>query len=261
MIWFYELPVWVSLPLFVIVFLALSWGVLLLLRPWVRRMAGRNEEWDRVLGYAMASYGVFYGILLALIAVSVYDDFSRVDGVVLEEASALATLYRDVSAYPAPYSYELQDLLRGYTQNVIAIDWPSQAQGLIPGAGNGQVDAIQRLLFSFNPSTSGEQAYHLETLERFNDLVEARRDRLDETQLALPGLLWALLGVGAVLNAAMLALVEAKNLRIHLIMSGIIAVFVAMLIYVTASMDHPYSGAVNITPEPFRVLLEQVMTK
>ena len=31
---------------------ALSWGILLAVRPWVTRVAETNQDWDRVLGYA-----------------------------------------------------------------------------------------------------------------------------------------------------------------------------------------------------------------
>ncbi len=256
---FYDGPIWIALPSFVLLFLLLSWAVLLAVRPWVKRVSADHEEWDRVLGYAMQSYGIFYGILLALIAVSVYENFQRVSGVVLDEVSALSTVYRAVAAYPSPLGAELQEQLRVYTQNVIAIDWPLQARNVIPDDGNDQVDSIQALMFAYEPTTGGQQALHQQTVGLFYDFVEARRSRLDETKLALPPLLWVLVAVGAILNALMLALVEARNLRVHLIMSGLIAVFVALLIFVTAAMDHPYAGFVNVPPEPFQNLLDQVM--
>jgi len=256
---FYQWPVWVSMPTFVLLFLAASWAVLLLVRPWVRRAASTNEEWDRVLGYAMASYGVFYGILLALIVVSVYENFQRVNGIVLDEASALGTLYRAASAYPEPTATELTDLLAVYTQNVIAVDFPQQQSGIIPIEGNADISAIQNALFSFEPETGGQEAIHNQTVAQYFDFVELRRDRLDETALALPALLWVLLGVGAVLNALMLALVESRNLRVHLIMSGIIAVFVGLLVFVTAAMDHPYSGVIAVTPDAFTAVYDQLM--
>ena len=112
---------------------------------------------------------------------------------------------------------------------------------------------------SFEPTTAGQQNLHNQTLSQFFDFVEARRARLDETKLALPPLLWIVLAIGAVLNALMLALVEVRKLRVHLIMSGIIAIFVGLLIFVTASMDHPYAGYVSITPEPFQNLIDQLM--
>ena len=108
------------------------------------------------------------------------------------------------------------------------MDWPLQGRDIIPAEGNAQVDSIQSILFAYEPSTSGGQALHNQTVGLFFDFVEARRARLDETKLALPPLLWVLVAVGAALNALMLALVEARNLRVHLIMSGLIAVFVAL---------------------------------
>jgi hypothetical protein len=256
---FNHTPLWLALPVFVLSFLALSWGVLLAVRPWVKRAAAANEEWDRVLNYAMSSYGIFYGILLALIAVSVYENFQRVDAIVLDETSALAALYRGVSAYPDPFAADLQAQLREYTRGVIAVDWPLQIENVIPSEGNAGVDRIQSLLLAFEPQSNGQQALHNQTLSVFFDFLEARRARLDETKLALPPLLWALMTVGAALNALMIALIDVRNVRVHLIMSGLIALFVAMLIFVTASMDHPYAGQVSITPEPFENLLEQLM--
>ena len=252
-------PIWLALPGFVVLFLVVSWAVLLAVRPWVIRMSSQNREWDRVLTYAMASYGIFYGILLALITVSVYENFHRVDAVVLDEADALGALYRAVSGYPQPLADNLQDYLRQYTTGVITQDWPLQQQGIIPTLGNDDVDRFETALYAFEPVTAGQQAIHQQTLSLFFDFLEARRDRLDETKLALPVLLWVVLGVGAVLNALMLSLVESRSLRVHLLMSGIIAVFVGLLIFVVASMDHPYAGYVSVSPDPIESVLEQLM--
>jgi hypothetical protein len=144
---------------------------------------------------------------------------------------------------------------------VVTVDWPLQAEGIKPTAGDAEIDAMQQIIFTHEPSTLAAQTVHNQTISVFDRFVDVRRDRIDETELALPGLLWAVVGVGAFLNALMIALVESKSRRIHLIMSGIIAVFVAMLIFTTATIDHPYSGAVSVTPEPYMDLYEEVLTK
>jgi hypothetical protein len=265
MTWFYEAPIALAMPLFVVAFLLVSWAILLTVRPWVQRSAadGRksdSKEWDRVLGYSISSYGLFYGILLALVAVSVYENYSRVHEVVLHETSALGTLYRDISGFPEPLSGRLQDLLHSYTERVITVDWPLQRQGIIPDIGTTEVSSFQKLLFDYQPPTGGAQALYNQAVNGFNDFVEARRARVNEATLALPYVLWILLWVGAALNALMLSLVDVARLRIHMVMAGIIAVFVAMLIFVTASLDHPYAGPVSIGPDYFQSLLDQLMT-
>jgi hypothetical protein len=256
---FYDAPIWFSLPTFVLLAVGVSWAILLAVRPWVIRTAGTQTDWDRVLGYAMQSYGILFGIVLALIAVSVYENFQRVNAVVLDEASVLGALFRDVAGYPTPLAEQLQEELRRYVQGVITIDWPLMQQDIIPAEGNVHVDSVRDLLFGFDPVTTGQQAMHAQTIDTFNDFMITRRARLDETKLALPALMWVVLAVGAVLNALMISLVESKSLRIHLIMSGIIAIFVALVIYTTAGMDHPYAGYVSITPEAFENLLGQLM--
>ncbi len=75
----------------------------------------------------------------------------------------------------------------------------------------------------------------------------------------MPSLLWVLIWVGAAVNALMISLIQVKRVRIHLIMSGLNAIYVGLLIYVTASMDHPYFGTVSIGPDDFRSLLDQLM--
>jgi hypothetical protein len=45
---------------------------------------------------------VFYGLAVALIAVSVSQPYTDVSKLVSLEATALASLYRDVSGYPEP---------------------------------------------------------------------------------------------------------------------------------------------------------------
>ena len=249
------------MPVFILVFVGLSWLVLLGVRPFVTRAAALNRDWDRVLGYAMSSFGLFYGILLALIAVSVYENFMRVKAISLDEVSQIATLFRNFEAYPSSMGGALQSLLQQYTLDVVTVDWPLQEAGINPVAGDVQIDAMQQIIFTHEPSTLAAQTVHNQTIAVFDRFVDVRRDRIDETELALPGLLWAVVGVGAFLNALMIALVESKSRRIHLIMSGIIAVFVAMLIFTTATIDHPYSGAVSVTSEPYKDLYEQVLTK
>lgn len=258
---FYDVPTWISMPTFMLVFLALSWLILLGLRPAVTRAASHNHDWDRVLGYAMSSFGLFYGILLALIAVSVYENFQRVNGIALDETSVIATLYRNFAAYPEPIASQLQEHLQHYTLSVVNTDWPLMEAGIKPTAGDPTVDTMMFTLFAFEPSTLAEQTVHNQTLAVFDRFVDARRDRIDETELSLPALLWAVVAVGAFLNAVMIGLVESQSLRIHLIMSGIIALFVAMLIFTTAAIDHPYSGVVSVTSEPYLDLYNEVLTR
>lgn len=260
MIWFYELPTWFTLPAFVMLFVGASWGLLLALRPWVSH-AGRRDvgAWDRVLSPTIEMYGVFYGITLALVAVSVFQNFIRVDQVVQDEVATLAAFYRSISGFDQPTAGTLQDMLRAYTSNVINIDWALQARGLPATLGGREVDQIQVTLVSYRPTNPTQVTLQGEAIDQFNAFVTARRYRINESKLALPGLLWMLLWVGALVNQILIALLEVRTLAIHLIVSGLISLFVAMLIYVTLQLDHPFYGAITIEPTDFQTLLDDLM--
>ena len=251
LMWVYELPLWLGMPIFTALAVGASWLILIGLRRWVRHSSDGSGEWDRILGYAVSVYGVFYGVTLALIASAAYANFSDVDSIVLEESSSVAVLYRDASGFPEPERSDLQRLLTGYTNRVIQVEWPQQAAGDVPGETVDEVDAIQKILFTFEPQTAAQTAVQQDSISAFNQFVADRRARIAVTELQLPGVLWVVLSVGAVLNAVLLGLIEVRSLRVHLVMSGLIAVFVAMLIFAIAGFDRPYSGPISVTPTYF----------
>lgn len=112
----------------------------------------------------MQSVMVFYGLAVALIAVSVWQTYSDTSQVVTEEAISLAAFYRDVSSYPKPARAGMQNELRGYTKYVIEEAWALHRQGKVPGGGVGRMNpsrpywfrssrrelSVRRLLGSFS---------------------------------------------------------------------------------------------------------------
>ena len=258
--WLYSLPIAVALPLFVGVFVGLSLLVVLALRRWVPHPADRSSEWDRVLGYVVAVYGVLYGVTLALIAAASYENYRGVEEIVLQETSSVAVLYRDASGFPEPTRTELQSLIVEYTQHVIEVDWPVQGAGQVPSNTVKQVTDLQRVLFEFEPADESESNLHLATISAFNEFVADRGARIGVTGLELPGILSLVLYVGALINAILIGLVEVTRMRTHLIMAALVASYVAMVIFAIASFDHVYEGEVSVDTTYFDELREWLFT-
>jgi hypothetical protein len=101
--------------------------------------------------------------MVGLIAVGVWEQFSSTDEKVALEASALAALYRDVSAYPEPDRSVLRADLREFTQNVIHVSWPLQRKGLMPWQTNELLWKFASHLMSFQPANSSQVVLHEET--------------------------------------------------------------------------------------------------
>lgn len=249
--WLYSLPVATGLPLFVLALVAVTLLVVIALRRWVPGDNKQSREWDRILAYVMATFGVLYGVTLALIAAASYENFRSVEEIVLEEAASVAVLYRDASGFPEPERDELQGLIEEYVDHVIEVDWPKQHAGEMPATTVAEVTDIQDVLFAFQPTSESEINLHDNAIRAFDDFMADRGQRIGATGLDLPGILWFVLYSGALLMAVLIGLIQVARLRTHIVMAGVLACYVAIVIFTIASFDHAYMGAVSVGPEYF----------
>ena len=129
-------------------------GLVVVRRRVLPRLRVQVED-SEFTGSMMQSVMVFYGLAVALIAVSVFQTYSDTSKVVTGEATSLNAIYRDVSSYPEPIRTDLQNELRDYTDQVILQAWPLQRRGQIPTAGIEHMSRFQAVLDKFEPVTEG----------------------------------------------------------------------------------------------------------
>ncbi len=106
--------------------------------------------------------------MLGLLALASYQNFADVEKITMDEATKLAALYLDASAYPAPSGPGLATQLRMYTQFVINEAWPLQKRGVIPTKGTMMINEFQQSLIRFEPKTIGQEILHAETYRQLN---------------------------------------------------------------------------------------------
>ena len=256
--WLYDIPTLLAVGLFAALFVGVCWiGIVLLssrLVPMVHHQPGLNE----ILGDYLQYFGVIYGLLLGLLAVATYQNHSDVEKTVSNEASALAALYRDVSAYPEPIRSELEALLRDYARYVINEAWPLQRKGIIPAGAVKKVAAFFSHLASFEPETKSQVSLHRATLSEFNTFFEYRRSRLYSVTAGIPPVMWYTVAVGALINVFMIWLFNLR-LGTHLLLGGLISFFTGTMICLIALLDHPFRGEVAVSPQVFELIYNQMM--
>jgi hypothetical protein len=210
-------------------------------------------------GAMLQSVMVFYGLAVALIAVTVFETYSDTTKVVTGEATALNALYRDVTSYPEPIRSDLQHRLRDYTDQVINGAWPLQQQGKIPTAGVEQMTHFQEVLTAFEPTTEGQKILHAETLRAYNQLIQARRLRLDAVGTKLPTVMWVVVVIGAFIGLGASFFFKVADARLHLIEVLLLAVFIGMIILMIITLDRPFRGNLGISADPYRLVYDQLM--
>jgi hypothetical protein len=198
--WIYDLPNGVVFLLFTVFALVVGWVAIFALRGVNAKLFGRGdearEERNSMIELVLTGTGLFYGLLLGLIAAATYTTYSDTENAVNEEATSLAALYRDVSNYPEPIRGQLRGDIKEYVRYVVDDAWPRQQRGEIPLGGIRRADVIQNQLAVFEPVQEGDKILHAEALSQFNDFIEMRQHRLNSVQSSLPAPLWWVLVAG-----------------------------------------------------------------
>jgi hypothetical protein len=210
-------------------------------------------------GAMLQSVMVFYGLAVALIAVTVFQTYSDTSKVVTGEATALNALYRDVTSYPEPIRTELQSQLRDYTRYVIDDAWPLQRQGKVPGGGIEHMSHFQSVLNKFEPVSEGQKLLHGETLRAYNLLIQSRRLRLDSVSTGLPKVMWAVIILGAFISLSSSFFFKVEDARLHIIEVLLLAVFIGLVIFMILSLDRPFRGDLGIRADPYQLVYDQLM--
>src|SRR5215831_6063207 len=244
--------------LFCGLFLFISLIGIALVHPHMRQAVHGKRQVNDLVIFAAANFGVVYAVLLGLLVVATFQITKDLQDHIDMEASSLATMYRSTDAYPEPLRSELRAQLRDYTHYVIDKDWPAHRQVRVLVGGDHRLQAIRQKLFSFEPKTASQGEVHREMLRYFNSMTIAREQRQGAVYSSIPGVLWYVLLIGALISIVFLWMLH-MDLLPQILFGGITAIFLGVMIFLIYAMDHPLQGAVSVGPEPFQSVYDLEM--
>jgi len=147
-----------------------------------------------------------------------------------------------------------------YTRYVIDEEWPRHEIGEAPSRTLKMVDDAQRALFDYEPATEGQKIVHAQALAAYNNLLEARRMRLQSvTETALPGELWVIVILLGVIAISACFLLRVDSFAMHATITILVAMPIALILYFIAVTDRPFQGGVSVSAEPYRSVLNNIM--
>ncbi|MBB6145593.1 uncharacterized membrane protein YhaH (DUF805 family) [Silvibacterium bohemicum] len=257
--WVYDLPNWLFALLCIVAFVLFGLIGLPLTRKIAKRAHSEDHSHNDIVGYFLGAVTVFYGITLGLVAVGTWTNYSAVQDRVDHEAQIIASLYRDSRGYPEPVSSKLMADLRAYTREIIDKSWPLQRKGISPGGADEILSSVQEDILNFEPKSLGQQVLHAEVFRQFNQLVEARRSRLESTDMSLPPSLWWLVIFGAIISISVTFFFDMRSMIMHRWMTGLMSGLLGLLIFLIAALDNPFRGNVSVGPESLERVYQALM--
>jgi hypothetical protein len=230
--------------------------------------ATSRQPHNDVAGFIYAALGVIYAVLLALVVISVWEEYQAASETVEQEANAVAEIAWLAHRLPEPEGTHLQELARSYAEEVVHEEYPLMEQGEAPlmtqtqgtPAGWTLIDEIRANLQDFQPHTpAGEQLY-AEGLDQVQRLADARRMRLVAAEEGIPGVLWAVLIFGGVAAIGFTYLFGMDNTWAHRLMVFTLAAVIGLVLFTIGTLEHPFSGGARIGTEAFELILERFET-
>jgi cation transport regulator ChaB len=207
----------------------------------------------------MQAVMVFYGLAVALIAVSVWQTYTDAGATTSREATAIGVLYREMGGYPEPVRSQLRQELREYVEYIINEAWPQQRRGEVPRGGVEKVNDVEAKLVAFEPATEGQKLLHAETLRAYSQLIEARRLRLDAVLTGLPGALWFVIVLGALVSLSSTFFFHVEDALLQRIQVVLLAIFIGMIIFIIFALDRPFRGDLGLQPDSYQLIYDQLM--
>jgi hypothetical protein len=211
----------------------------------------RTAHNDRA-GFILAVIGVIYAVLLAFVAIGVWERFQLAQARSYEEAGAIATVYRDAGSFSDGSG--LRALLRVYVASVITGEWPRMRQGERLRVSNALLESADREIRGLavdSPRLANIQAQMLTAI----DTALADRDiRLTVDSGGIHPLLWSVLLVGAVITVAFTYLFGFDKTLMQQLMIGGLSFLIGLVLFLILALDYPYRGSIAVGPEAFRSL-------
>jgi hypothetical protein len=236
-------------------FVLFTWVGAIFVRPFFRLLVRSQPDLNSVLGNIVSMYGIFYGILIGLLAVSAYQNKATVEHSITAEGTAVLALFRSLTTYPEKARRPMQETLRDYTQFVIDNEWPLMRRGEFTEGASQLIDQLQRQIAGFEPQTVGQQILHAETTKQFYEFLKIRAERRYNATTGIPEIMWFVVLLGAFLTIFLVWLFN-MSLIAELFLGGLLSFFIGIVVSLIMVLDRPLRGDFGITPEVFELLLK-----
>jgi hypothetical protein len=250
-----DLPLAQLVAVVCLTFIAVTWFGAIFIRPFFRLLVRTQPELNSLIGSFVSMYGMFYGILMGLLAVAAYQNTVDVEDAVVRESTALSAFFRSVTAYPETVRRPFQESVRDYTQFVINVEWPEMRKGNVFTGGRVPISRMQKHLNDFEPATPGQTILHTEATKQFYRVTELAAERVYSARTGIPGIMWYVVILGAFVSIFLTWMLN-MSLVAHLFLGSVLSFFIGTMVSLIIALGSPLRGAYGVDPDAFQVLLQ-----
>lgn len=251
----YAIPIWLLLPLAIVVAAGLACAGQLAVR---RMFPGADfRPHNEVAGIVLGIIGGLFGVTLAFIIAIVWQEFDSTHQRVAVESSAAADLYHTASGLPAPLGHRVRVNLVDYAKLLVDDEWPAMRNGGSSARAEQLLTRTFRDVASFHPRDMGASNAQAAALSYLGVLHDARHHRLDDNDSGVSPFEWSILTISAVIIVGLCYLVGFPDVRTQLLMTGALAAMIAVMFTLIFELDYPFRGDLAVPPVGWQAFFDE----
>lgn len=215
-----------------------------------------NTDFGKLHGMADPMLNVvatLFSILLGFLVADAMEKYSTIQGQCEIEALKLADIYALGRGMDDSHRTPLQDACVEYCHAVINDEWPLMAQHktspLVWQANRKIWDAT----LLYDPAGDRETDIHQSLIDAVRDLGESRRSRIVAMRQRLSPALWIVVIGGSIILMACTYMFFIENPKLQGLMIAMVALSLALNVFLLAIYSSPFVGDLKIRPEAFEL--------
>jgi hypothetical protein len=228
-----------------------------------RLHAKSRAEAGRTAAVMLGVLANIYAVLIAFVIVQGWSNLQQAQGYVDAQATALTQIRENAKVLNSQDEGTINRALDAYARSVLTNDFPSMEEnGTRSPVTTARLDALFTSVRLVKPEGHAQIAFYDQTVDRLDNIVEARQSAVTASDGSLPGPLYLLLAVGGIIVIVMACALNSEHRKSHLLIVGSIACVIGFMLAIVVSFDHPFTGSIAVNDRPIRTfIVEHSLTR
>jgi len=204
-----------------------------------------------LVGWNITVLGTIYAVIVGFMLYAVWTNLGIASANAAGEANCLVNVARSAQGLREDQRNVAQRLAGEYVHVMLTQEWAAMRSGRVSPASARITEQLWAMLTRMETTKSSEQASRDHALMELSCMTDHRRLRELEVSEQLPGILWAVLILGAVVTILSSCLFGSTDFRLHAMQVTTLSFVISLVLVAIADLNRPFQGTVHVPASAF----------
>jgi len=202
--------------------------------------------------------GTLFSVLLGFLVAGAMDRYTDAQMHAEQEANGVASIFRLARGLSDEDRPRLRQLCREYVNEVLDKEWKMMEDRVAINHGWESYQKLWEGVVAIVPENDRQSNLQQGIVPAMQAVGEHRRARIISSQYEMSGALWLVIGLGVIITVAFTYVFASQFPGVQDFMTGLVAVSLALNIWLLSAYSSPFSGELQISPKMFLLLKRDV---